>query len=209
MLSYAGKVRTHGNDYYVLKYPSLVSVSDNGKYVIAASIFKCALAWFSRNPINGELTFGGELIDSGPTVFGIYEISEFKVFAGGTRIFTAAGVSSGLFSVDTNSGKLTWLESVVIPTFPNQFHSGTSVAICGDNIYTTGYDGTLTILKWTPNTTNLKSFSTHKNVNPGLRTGCLSDLLGRKAKQQITHSRSDLVMASHGSLYSRWITKRK
>ncbi|HMA64784.1 MAG TPA: beta-propeller fold lactonase family protein [Chitinispirillaceae bacterium] len=206
-LSYTGMVRANGNNYYVLKSPDLVRVSENGKYVIASS--SGALAWFTRNQVNGELTFGGELLCHNATLDGLYEIDEFRLFAGGTRLVTAAGVSSGLFSVDTSNGKIFWLETTVIPPIPNQFHHGTSVALCANNIYVTGYDGTLTILKWTQNIVSVNYFNSLNNRTVGLNTGCLSDLLGRKVKLPNDRSHSSVFLASHGSLYSKWISERK
>jgi 6-phosphogluconolactonase (cycloisomerase 2 family) len=151
-LTYAGVLHANGNNYYALKRPDHILVSPNGNYVVVGAGGEGACAWFSRNPATGALVFINELVDRGSSTSGLYELNDFRFFAHGTRIITAASNASGLISMDTATGTLLWLESAVIPVQPNFMHMGEGVAVSPDDkrIFIAGAEGTLTQLDWTP-----------------------------------------------------------
>lgn len=191
VLSYAGMIHSDGNNYKVLKRPNNIFIAKNGKYAIVASSGEGAIAWFTRNPITGALSFGGELLDQGPKIYGIYYISEFQVFASGTRIITSAEESSALFTVDTSSGKIVWQESFKISDNSSGSFSGTSVAVSkiDKDIYVTGWNGVLTILNWAQNTISIhtNSSNVYNHSNRTVSDQCF-DLLGKKMTPVIKSS---------------------
>ena len=92
-----------------------LAMSNDGKYLYAASVIDNALTVFSRNDANGELSLVEMHVDGQAGINGLDFVTSIAISADGTHFYTAASDDNaiGVFRRDTLSGRLTFAQALV------------------------------------------------------------------------------------------------
>lgn len=129
----------------IMRDPHAVAMSPDQAHVYVGSLQDSSIAYFSRNPGTGLLTYVGVIRDSDPGVDGLDRVADLQ-FSSDGFLYVSTDVSSAdnsisVFSRNSGTGALTWLQTIK-DSDPgvNGLNGGHEMAISPDaaHIYVTG-----------------------------------------------------------------------
>lgn len=155
-LTFIQKFQSGQNNISTLDQPSVVKVSQDGKFVYVGGRFDGAISIFTRDPNNGSLDPNPQIVDNVNGVDALRGITDFIISKDGQYLYAASDLKStvSVFARNRTTGSLTFLQS-----FDNNDHlnltavNGLALTPDQNHLYTSGpYRGAITHFTRNPET---------------------------------------------------------
>ncbi|MEO0778460.1 MAG: beta-propeller fold lactonase family protein [Bacteroidota bacterium] len=137
MLSYVESFADNENGVDGLNRPAGVTISPDGQSLYLSGASDDAIAWFSRNPDQGTLTFEGVYRNTDPNISYLDAPSGLVVSPDGSKVYVATNRSNALVTFDRDeTGALSYREAMVDAVDEvTGLEGANEVAISSDGLY--------------------------------------------------------------------------